>query len=239
MNCLFGVVIVSYKQKLLDQYLSFPFHKHPLWTAVLEKRLSYREIIQAEIQHYLRSKRGRELRAKALELSRNAPRIYERLLETYFEECTEDKSGPSHLALIERLVINGGATVEDLSAAIMTPGNIAAVALYEDITARGPGCHMLGAGVVEHFYSQLCPRIYEVYIGHYGMTSDQAETYRIHGPMDAVHADRAFDILDDAISLHGWTTVELSVRDAFVATSLHYDGMLQAATGITSYWDGR
>jgi hypothetical protein len=29
------------------------------------------------------------------------------------------------------------------------------------------------------------------------------------------------------------------VRDAFVATSLHYDGMLQAATGEISYWNGR
>jgi len=33
--------------------------------------------------------------------------------------------------------------------------------------------------------------------------------------------------------------IELSVRDAFVATSLHYDGMLQAATGLMTYWSGR
>jgi hypothetical protein len=71
------------------------------------------------------------------------------------------------------------------------------------------------------------------------MSDAQAETYRIHGPMDAEHAERAFEILDHAVDLHGWTAVEESVRDAFVATSLHYDGMLQAATGELVYWNGR
>ena len=97
---------------------------------------------------------------------------------------------------------------------------------------------MLGAGAVEHYYSELCHDIFEVYTDYYEMSDDQAETYRIHGPMDADHADRAFAVLDEAINLHGWQLVELSVRDAFVATSLHYDGMLQAATGSLSYWDG-
>jgi hypothetical protein len=71
------------------------------------------------------------------------------------------------------------------------------------------------------------------------MSEHQAETYRIHGPMDKTHAERAFAVIDEAADLHGWNTVLSSVRDAFVATSLHYDGMLQAATGKLSYWDGR
>ena len=70
------------------------------------------------------------------------------------------------------------------------------------------------------------------------MTETQAETYRIHGPMDASHAERAFAVLDEAVNLHGWALVEASVRDAFVATSLHYDGMLHAATRTLSYWNG-
>jgi len=56
--------------------------------------------------------------------------------------------------------------------------------------------------------------------------------------MDETHAERAFTVLDDALVLHGRMAVLQSVRDAFVATSLHYDGMLQAATGVMSYWDG-
>jgi pyrroloquinoline quinone (PQQ) biosynthesis protein C len=161
------------------------------------------------------------------------------LLQTYLEECTHDDSGPSHLELIQRLVREAGWTLEAINAARPTPGNAAAMALYRDISARGAGCHMLGAGAVEHFYCKLSPRIYEAYLAKYGMTASQAETYRIHGPMDESHAERAFSVLDEAVRLHGEALVEASVRDAFVATSLHYDGMLQAAIGKNVFWDGR
>jgi hypothetical protein len=56
--------------------------------------------------------------------------------------------------------------------------------------------------------------------------------------MDTVHAERALGVLEEAISLLGWPTIEMSVRDAFVATSLHYDGMFQAALGRIIYWNG-
>jgi hypothetical protein len=133
----------------------------------------------------------------------------------------------------------GGATDADLEAAKPTPGNAAAIALYGHISSRGAGCHMLGAGAVEHYYCRLSPQIFEAYTTKYGMSDDQAHTYRLHGPMDETHADRAFSVLDDAVALHGWDNVEASVRDAFVATSLHYDGMLQAAVGRNTYWDGQ
>lgn len=119
-----------------------------------------------------------------------------------------------------------------------TPANAAAIALYRDIGSRGAGCHMLGAGAVEFYYCKLSPEIFDAYTRKYGMSEDQAETYRIHGPMDSEHAERAFAVLDDAVTLHGWSLVETSVRDAFVATSLHYDGMLHAATGQLTYWNG-
>jgi pyrroloquinoline quinone (PQQ) biosynthesis protein C len=168
-----------------------------------------------------------------------SPKIFEVLLETYLEECTEDASGPSHLDLIQRLLEEGGWEILQLQNLAPTPGNSAAMALYADIGARGAGCHMLGAGAVEHFYCRLSPRIYEAYTTRYGISERAAETYRLHGPMDAEHAARAFSIIDEAISLHGWREVETAVRDAFVATSLHYDGMLQAATGVMRFWDGR
>jgi len=98
---------------------------------------------------------------------------------------------------------------------------------------------MLGAGAVEHFYCQLSPKIFRDYTELYRMSPSQAETYQIHGPMDQVHADRAFAVLNEAVALHGLEEVRRSVRDAFAATSLHYDGMLQAATGENKYWDGR
>jgi pyrroloquinoline quinone (PQQ) biosynthesis protein C len=231
---------LDYKRKLLDLYDLFPFHDHPLWRAVLSKELTMEEVIRAEIQHYLRTRAGQSLRRQALDVAeRLSPILFEALIETFLEECTSEKSGPSHLELIKRLVLTAGIPEEDLDRTKAAPGNAAAIALFRDITERGAGCHMLGAGAVEHYYCTLSTKIYRVYTEEYGMTPEQAETYRIHGPMDREHADRAFRIMDEAVRLHGWPTVEQSVRDAFVATSLHYDGMLQGALGQTFYWNGR
>jgi pyrroloquinoline quinone (PQQ) biosynthesis protein C len=227
------------RDQLLALYEEFPFESHPLWRSIISGELSYEEVIRAEVQHWIRTRAGQLLRAEAVEKAEasSAP-IFELLLETYLEECT-DKKGPNHLGLIERLVTEGGYTRTDLEQAVSTPGNSAAIALYRDIGIRGPGCHMLGAGAVEFFYSQLSPSIFNAYTQKYGMTAHQAETYKLHGPMDRLHAERAFAIIDQAEKLHGWETVRMSVRDAFVATSLHYDGMLHAATGTCSYWNGR
>lgn len=228
------------KRELLNLYDMFPFHKHPLWCAIHRKELSYSQVIEAEVQHWIRTRAGRGLREQAVKTAeRISPAIFEQLMETYLEECTHDKTGPSHFELIERLVLIGGKTKEELQQAEPSAANAAAIALYRDISERGAGCHLVGAGAVEHFYCQLSPRIFEDYTDHYRMSPEQAETYRIHGPMDQVHADRAFAVLDEVIDLHGWDDVKRSVRDAFVATSLHYDGMLQGATNENKYWDGR
>jgi pyrroloquinoline quinone (PQQ) biosynthesis protein C len=229
----------DYRARLLALYDSLPFHEHPLWRAVLNNDLTLEQVLCAEVQHYLRTKAGQSLRLASLENAKKlSPKLWEALLQTYLEECTAEKSGPSHLDLIRRLLVCGGLSEMTLDMAEVTPGNAAAIALYRDITERGAGCHMLGAGAVEFYYCKLSPKIFKAYIEKYGMTAYQAQTYAIHGPMDSEHAERAFNILDEAMNLHGWPVVERSVRDAFVATSLHYDGMLQAALGKITYWNG-
>ena len=112
------------------------------------------------------------------------------------------------------------------------------MALYRDIANGRPRRFLLGAGVVGSYYSKLSPQIFEAYVNLYGMTEYQAETYRLHGPMDKDHVNRALDVLEEAISINGWSNIKSSVRDAFVATSLHYDGMLQAALKQITYWNG-
>lgn len=227
------------RTELLGLYEQFPFHDHPMWKAVVAGSLCLEQVVKAEIQHCIRTRAGQTLRKNAVDTAKKlSEAVFRQLVETYLEECT-DKAGPNHLELIERLVLMGGATRSEIEQAVSTPGNSAAIALYRDISERGAGCHMLGAGVVEFYYAQLSPKIFEAYTSIYGMSEEQALTYKLHGTMDLTHAERAFVVLDEVISLHGWPLVKASVRDAFVATSLHYDGMYQAATGTTAYWDGR
>ncbi|HTE83926.1 MAG TPA: iron-containing redox enzyme family protein, partial [Dehalococcoidia bacterium] len=218
------------RERLLSFYELFPFERHPLWEGVLKGELPLDAILRAEVQHYLRTREGQPLRLAALQSVRtSSPRIFKVLLETYLEECIGEGLHPSHLVLIERLLLGGGIPVSALADAPPTLGNALAIAMYRDISRRGAGCHMLGAGAVEFYYSQLAPKIFRAYTQIYGMSAEQAETYAIHGPMDREHADRAFRVLQEAVALHGWSAIEASARDAFAATSLHYDGMLEAA----------
>ena len=224
--------------ELLDLYELFPFHLHPLWQSIFNGTLSKEQVLLAEAQHYLRTKVGQSLRKEAMEKCAATNEIlWNAIIETYIEECTEDDGTPNHLEMIERLLSENGYT--DYKNGVNTPANIAAISLYKNISDRGAGCHIIGAGMVEYFYSQISPYIYTAYTKIYGFSSYSAETYEIHGVMDKTHAERAFEVVNEAIKLHGREAVYLSVRDAFAATSLHYDGMLQAATGLNNYWNGK
>jgi len=226
--------------KLLDMYELFPFQHHPLWKAIINKELSKEEVLRAEGQHYLRTKAGQPLRKLNMERSAAVSSIlYDAIIETYKEECTDEDGSPTHLDLIARMLLENGYSTEYLSKLQNTPGNIAAISMYEYISNRGVGCHIIGAGIVEHFYSQLSPTIYKSYTENYNFSESSVETYKLHGPMDAIHASRAMEAIDEAVNIHGLNAIEDSVREAFVATSLHYDGMLQAATGVNNYWNGK
>jgi len=225
---------------LLDLYDMFPFHQHPLWVAVMENRLSYEQIVAAESQHYLRTKEGQRIRRAAMMESRAvSPSFWEAIITTYIEECTDSDGTPTHLQLIEKLLLEGGLARDQFAALTPTPGNSAAIAIYSDIGSRGAGCHIIGAGMVEYYYSQLCPYIFRAYTQNYGFSSEAAATYEIHGPMDLIHANRALSIAEEAIEIYGYDLIKKSVTDAFIATSLHYDGMLQAANSSSDYWNGK
>ena len=232
---------MSDRVKLLKEYYDlFPFHRHPLWRAIENNELSKEQVVKAESQHYLRTKAGRVLRKRAMEQCANlSTALWQSIIDTYFEECTEEDGTPTHLDLVIRILKEGGGTDEELAHIKNTPGNIAAISLYENIADRGAGCHIIGAGMVEGFYASLCPTIFEAYTSLYGFSNFAAETYLIHGTMDLEHAERAYEVIDEAVDIHGWNKVESSVRDAFVATSLHYDGMLQGATLENNYWNGK
>ena len=224
---------MSDKAKILKGYYDlFPFHRHPLWMAIKNKELSKEQVVKAESQHYLRTKAGKTLRESAMsQCASLSAALWESIIDTYYEECTEEDGTPTHLDLVIRILREGGIEDDKLSYIQNTPGNIAAISLYENIASRGAGCHIIGAGMVEGFYADLCPTIFKAYTSSfYGFTEFAAETYSIHGTMDLEHAERAYAVIDEAVDIHGWDKVESSVRDAFVATSLHYDGMLQEAT---------
>ena len=97
------------QKELLNLYELVPFHHHPLWVAIQLGQLTYEQVIRAEVQHCIRTRAGKILREEAVTMARAlSPAIFEQLLETYLEECTDDASGPSHLELIGDWCLRGG-----------------------------------------------------------------------------------------------------------------------------------
>lgn len=227
-------------KKLLSLYEDFPFEHHPLWVAVREGELRKDQIIEAEKQHFIRSDIGRLYRERAAIQSRLiGGELHNLLTMTAREECQTDDSGPSHAEMMRGFLKDNGVSDEEIRSIKSTPGNAAAIALYKDIADRGPLQHMIGAGCVEKYYSEICPAIFDKYVKHYGFKPDSVATYELHGPMDKEHAERALRVAQSRLADELEEEVYMAVRDAFAATSLHYDGMLQAATGEISYWNGR
>ncbi|MDQ2771322.1 MAG: iron-containing redox enzyme family protein [Bacteroidota bacterium] len=227
------------RDELLNLYCKFPFIDHPLWVAIRNGDFTKEQILKAEGQHYLRTKEGQIVRKTALVQSQEVPALYESIHQTYLEECTDETGIENHLALIKRLLIENGVSETTISELQNTPGNIAAIALYKHIADRGAGLHIIGAGAVEFYYSQLSPSIYLAYTNKYNLSPSSAETYRIHGPMDEEHANRALEVLPLLNEMYGVEALTTAVRDAFAATCLHYDGMYQAATEELIYWNGK
>ncbi|NTX26725.1 hypothetical protein HT746_06165 [Burkholderia pyrrocinia] len=102
---------MSVQAKLLSLYDRFPFHQHPVWSAVLSGRFSQKQIAAAEIQHCIRTAAGQKLRATAVSEAQSiSPTIFAAVLDTYLEECTAHDGMPSHLDMIKALVFAAGAT---------------------------------------------------------------------------------------------------------------------------------
>ncbi len=92
--------------RLLSYYQLFPFDKHPLWVAIRSRELSKEQIIEAEIQHFIRSDIGRLYRERAAIQSRLiGGDLHSLLSQTAKEECQADESGPSHAAMIKGFLI--------------------------------------------------------------------------------------------------------------------------------------
>jgi pyrroloquinoline quinone (PQQ) biosynthesis protein C len=228
------------RDEILGLYNTFPFERHPLWVGILEGKFSKQQVLAAEIQHYHRSNIGRLYRERAAIAAREyGGELYKLLLETASDECRDDKTGPSHVDLIKQFLNENGVSDPEIENAEVTSANAMAIATYKDIADRGPLHHMLGAGAVEWHYSKLCPKIVTAYRDIYGFKEGSYKTYELHGPMDEVHGDRALSLLDSHHAQAIMPSLKLAVRDAFAATSMHYDGMLQAAIQSTVYWNGK
>ncbi len=221
---------------------TIPMGEHPWFKGIIEHRWTKEQIVQGEIQHYLR------IRGNAIFFSHIAIHAAEDhqygLMNVLLENIVEELTGPkSHMDICLQLIEEGGISQAEADEAEPAPGTMACIEMINGFCARhsaiegmatlafteaqqgGPG------GVAEKLYAELR--------GHYGFSEYAAENYRVHAAEDAGHGGRQIDALREWATTEEWQAkIRHAVKLGLTAFTLEWDGHVQAMTGRREWWPG-
>ncbi len=221
---------------------TIPMAEHPWFKGIIEHRWTKEQIVQGEIQHYLR------IRGNAIFFSHIAIHAAEEhdyqlmnvLLENIVEELTGTKS---HMDICLQLVHEGGVSQAEADKAELAPGTMACIEMVNGFCARHSAVEGMAAlafteaqqggagGVAEKLYAELT--------GFYGFSEYAAENYRVHAVEDQGHGSRQIDAVR-AYATTDERQIKLrhAVKLGLTAFTLEWDGHVQAMTGQREFWPG-
>jgi hypothetical protein len=222
-----GILLLEMlRDRLLSQYDAFPFRGHPYWRAIADGALLHPQVVTAEHQHVLQVRGAAECERRPY-LGVAGEHAFTLFLDQYLDAL-------SSAGAAEQL-----AKIAADKADPPTPATSASIALRADVRARGFAFYAVGFGCVSHFYAQVCADANQIYRTMYRLSEQQLAYYREHEQRERARADQTLKALDELASSVDLSALELAVRDAMVAASLGFDGMLQAATNSRTYWGGQ
>jgi hypothetical protein len=213
------------RDRLLSQYDAYPFREHPYWKAIAAGTLLHPQVAAAEQQHVLQLRAAAECERRPY-LGVAGEHSFTLFLDQYLDALSAP-SAAEHLSIIPG------------EAPPPTPATSASIALRADVRARGFAYYAVGFGCVSHFYGEVCGHANRVYRSLYRFSEQQIAYYREHERRERERADQTLAALDELAKGVDLSALELAVRDAMVAASLGFDGMLQAATNSRTYWGGQ
>ncbi|MBV9119609.1 MAG: iron-containing redox enzyme family protein [Chloroflexi bacterium] len=221
---------------------TIPMGEHPWFKGIIEHRWSREQIIQGEVQHYLR------IRGNAIFFSHIAIKAAEEqdqeLLQVLLENIIEELSGErSHTDIALQFLEEGAITRDVADRAEAAPGTLACIEMINGFCARHSAIEGMAAlafteaqqggpgGVAERVYAELR--------GHYGFSERAAENYKVHAAEDVGHGGRQIDQVRERATSPEW---QAKLRHAVIvglnAFTLEWDGHVQAMTGRRTWWEG-
>lgn len=220
-----------------------PMAEHPWFKGITEHRWTREQIIQGEVQHYLRV-RTNPIYFGYIATNAVAEENYA-LMDTVLENFMEELSGPrTHVDIMLQFLEEGGITREMADRAEPAPGTVAAIEMIIGCCQRRSaleGIAMLAFVESMHGGAQgAAASIYPHLIGHYGFPPRAVETYIIHAEQDVGHGSRQIDLLrrfaaDDAAAQE---RIRRAAKLGLTAFTLEWDGHVQAITGRREFWGG-
>jgi pyrroloquinoline quinone (PQQ) biosynthesis protein C len=232
----------AFVEELWDYTRTIAMAEHPWFKGIVEHRWSKEQIVQGEVQHYLR------IRGNAIFFSHIAIRAAEDrqyglmnvLLENIVEELTGSKS---HMDICLQLLEEGGISQAQADQAELAPGTMACIEMVNGFCARHSAVEGMAAlafteaqqggpgGVAEKLYAELR--------GHYGFSEYAAENYKVHAVEDVGHGGRQIDALRDAATTDEMQAkIRHAVKLGLTAFTLEWDGHVQAMTQQRTWWPG-
>ncbi|MPZ15950.1 MAG: hypothetical protein GEU73_16270 [Chloroflexi bacterium] len=219
-----------------------PMMEHPWFKGIIEHRWSREQIIQGEVQHYLRV-RTNPIYFGYMAINAVSEKQYG-LMEVVLDNFMEELAGPrSHVDICLQFLEEGGISREAADQAEPTPGTLAAVEMIVGCCQRRSALE--GVAMLAFVESQhggqggVADRVYRELTGPYGFSERAAETYHIHAVQDVAHGASQIDVIRRfALDEETRERVRRAVQLGVTAFTLEWDGHVQAMTGRREFWAG-
>lgn len=228
--------------ELWEYARAVPMMEHPWFKGIIEHRWTAEQIVQGEVQHYLRVRTNPiffgHIAINAVE--QKSYTLMDVVLENFMEELGGERT---HVDIMFQFLEEAGMTREEADHAEPMPGTQAAIEMIiGGCSRRSPleGIALLSFVEDQHGGPDgVAARVFEALTGHYGFSERAAETYRLHADQDAGHGGRQIEAIrqlaaDDETQERVRRAVQLGVN----AFTLEWDGHVQAMTGKREFWPG-
>lgn len=232
----------AFIEELWSYAREVPMAEHPWFKGIVEHRWTREQIVQGEVQHYLRV-RTNPIYFSYILANASADRDYD-LLEPIMENVREELLGAkSHVDIMYQFLEEAGISREEADLAEPAPGTLAAIETIVGCCQRRSaveGIAMLAFVESQHGgVGGAADSAYKELIGYYGFSKYAAATYELHAEEDVGHGSRQIEALARyATNDEMREKIRRGVKLGVTAFSLEYDGHVQAMTGKREFWEG-
>jgi pyrroloquinoline quinone (PQQ) biosynthesis protein C len=219
-----------------------PMIKHPWFSGIIDHRWTPEQIVQGEVQHYLRVRTNPiffgYIAVNAVQEKNYG--LMDVVLENFMEELGGERT---HVDIMLQVLEEAAISREEADLADPAPGTLAAIEMIVGGCQRRSaleGLALLSFVEDQHGGANGCAAaVYRELTGYYGFSPRAAETYYIHAEQDEGHGGRQIEAIrqfatDDLTQ----ERVRQAVRLGVSAFNFEWDGHVQAMTGVREHWAG-
>ncbi len=234
----------SFREELLALCRSIRMVQHPWFQGIVNRTFNQKQIIQGELQHYLRVRRNAEIFGAIVS---NASRendypALEVALANYRDEVLGAKK---HDDLLYQFLEAQGIDRALADSVEPTPGTMAAISMLLHGTKNMSALEGIALMSLPEYQNGgdngVAAQVHKALTEWYRFSEYAAETFCVHAKEDVKHGERQISFLMERCSRDESLREKIlrAARFGVVAFNYEWDGHYQAATGqLHTHWQG-